>query len=367
MTVQAAHRRIVHIDMDAFYASVEVRDRPALRGLPVAVAHESRRGVVLTASYEARVHGVRSAMPTSLALQRCPHLLLVPPRMEVYRQVSQVLQTLYARYTHLIEPLSLDEAYLDVTAPLRGPPSGTLIARALKADILRETGLRASAGVSHTKFLAKLASDMNKPDGLTVIRPEDAPAIIAALPVGAFHGIGPATEARLRARGVSTGADLAAQRPEDLTRWFGVRGLHYHRISHGLDERPVVPDRARRSVGVERTFEDDVRDLSTLQQTLEPICAALVPRVLASGYTGHTLVLKLKFADPARTVITRQLRTDAPLLAQAQVLPLARRLLTEALVGGRAVRLLGLSVTGQVQDAALNHQPRLFAPDGAAE
>lgn len=244
MNAPPTYRRIIHIDMDAFYASVEVRDQPALRGVPVAVAHHSKRGVVLTASYEARTYGVRSAMPTSLALQRCPHLQLVPPHMEVYKEVSVVLRALYGRYTSLVEPLSLDEAYLDVTAPLQRPPSGTLIARALKADIRRETGLSASAGVSHTKFLAKLASDMHKPDGLTVIRPDDAAAIIAALPVGAFHGVGSATQARLRERGIHTGADLAAQRPEDLQRWFGAHGLHYHRISHGIDQ-----PRHRRAAG----------------------------------------------------------------------------------------------------------------------
>ena len=360
MTAHPDHRRIVHIDMDAFYASVEIRDQPALRGLPVAVAHQSKRGVVLTASYEARTYGVRSAMPTSLALQRCPHLILVPPRMEVYKEVSVVLRALYGRYTTLVEPLSLDEAYLDVSAPLQGPPSGTLIARALKADILRETGLSASAGVSHTKFLAKLASDMNKPDGLTVIRPEDAAAVIAALPVGAFHGVGPATEARLKKRGVHTGADLAAQRREDLLRWFGVHGLHYHRVSHGIDDRPVNPDRERRSVGVERTFEDDVRTTAALHLALEPICDALVTRIQAAQYRGQTLVLKLKFADAARTTVTRRVGGGSALHAAAQILPLARRLLTEELRAGRAVRLLGLSVTGQTYSLTAENQPALF-------
>ncbi|WP_407571832.1 DNA polymerase IV [Deinococcus altitudinis] len=360
MSVQPPYRRIVHIDMDAFYASVEIRDQPALRGVPVAVAHQSRRGVILTASYEARTYGVRSAMPTSLAMQRCPHLQLVPPRMEVYKEVSVVLRALYGRYTELVEPLSLDEAYLDVTEPLRGPPSGTLIARALKADILRETGLTASAGVSHTKFLAKLASDMNKPDGLTVIRPDDAGAIIAALPVSAFHGIGPATQARLKERGVHTGADLAAQRPEDLLRWFGAHGLHYHRISHGIDERPVDPNRARRSVGVERTFEDDVRSMEALQRALEPIVEALVVRLRSAGFLGSTLVLKLKFADRNRTVITRRVGSAVALQVGSQLLPLARQLLSGDLLAGRAVRLLGLSVTGELRGPATQRQPGLF-------
>ena len=361
MNAPLTYRRIIHIDMDAFYASVEVRDRPALRGVPVAVAHLSKRGVILTASYEARTYGVHSAMPTSLALQRCPHLQLVPPRMEVYKEVSVVLRALYGRYTSLVEPLSLDEAYLDVTTPLQGPPSGTLIARALKADIRRETGLSASAGVSHTKFLAKLASDMHKPDGLTVIRPDDAATIIAALPVGAFHGVGPATQARLNERGIHTGADLTAQRPEDLQRWFGAHGLHYHRISHGIDERPVDPNRARRSVGVERTFEDDLRSLGALHQALEPISEALIHRVRAAGFLGRTLVLKLKFADQGRTVITRRVGADRPLQIGAQVLQLAREVLTADLLAGRAaVRLLGLSVTGELKDLNTQTQPGLF-------
>ena len=359
MNAPPTYRRIIHIDMDAFYASVEVRDQPALRGAPVAVAHQSKRGVILTASYEARTYGVRSAMPTSLALQRCPYLQLVPPRMEVYKEVSVVLRALYRHYTTLVEPLSLD-----VTVPLQGPPSGTLIARALKADIRRETGLSASAGVSHTKFLAKLASDMHKPDGLTVIRPDDAAAIIAALPVSAFHGVGPATQARLRERGIHTGADLAAARPEDLQRWFGAHGLHYHLISHGIDERPVDPDRARRSVGVERTFEDDVRSLDALHQALEPISEALINRVRAAGFLRRTLVVKLKFADQGRTVITRRVGADRPLQSGPQVLRLARNLLTQDLLAGRAaVRLLGLSVTGELKDLNTHTQPGLFVEE----
>ncbi|WP_407572388.1 DNA polymerase IV [Deinococcus altitudinis] len=360
MTVHPDHRRIVHIDMDAFYASVEIRDQPALRGLPVAVAHQSKRAVVLTASYEARTYGVRSAMPTSLALQRCPHLILVPPRMEVYKAVSVVLRAVYSRYTALVEPLSLNEAYLDVSAPPQSPPSGTLIARALKADILRETGVSASAGMSHTKFLANLASDTDKPDGLTVIRPEDAAGIIAALPVGAFHGVGPATEARLKNLVVHIGADLAAQRPEDLMRWFGAHGLHHHRISHGVDDRPVNPDRERHSVGVERTFENDVRTTAALQLALEPICDALVTRIQAAQYQGQTLVLKLKFADAARTTVTRRAGGGSALQVAAQILPLARRLLTDELRAVRAVRLLGLRVTGQTYILTAGHQPGLF-------
>ncbi len=353
-------RRIVPVDMDAFYASVEVRDQPALRGRPVAVAHDSRRGVVLTASYEARRFGVRSAMPTQTALARCPGLLLVPPRMEVYRQVSGVIREIFFRYTDLVEPLSLDEAYLDVTAPRTGPPSGTLIARAIKTDILQETGLTASAGVSHTKFLAKIASDLNKPDGLTVIRPEDSQALIDALPITAFHGVGPATAARMREHGIQSGADLRARSLADLRRWFGLHGEHYHRVSRGIDERPVVPDRERKSVGAERTFETDLHGLEEVRAALDPLSQLLAPRLTRAGYSGRTLVLKLKFAD--HSVLTRRASGPVPLQSARQLRLLATDLLTEALLQGRRVRLVGLSVTAPPR-GPVSLQPRLFPED----
>ncbi len=361
-------RRIVHIDMDAFYASVEIRDHPELRGRPVAVAHLSRRGVVLTASYEARAFGVRSAMPTQMALDRCPELLLTPPRMEVYHEVSGVIREIFLRHTDLVEPLSLDEAYLDVSRPKLGPTSGTLSALAIKADILRGTGLTASAGVSHTKFLAKIASDMNKPDGLTVIRPHEAQAIIDALPITAFHGVGPATALRMREHGVGTGADLRAVSAHDLRAWFGQQGEHYFRVSHGIDERPVVPDRERKSLGVERTYDTDLRGLEAIRGALPEITGLLLERLTRSKYVGRTLILKLKFAD--HTVITRRVRQALPLTQADRILALAAGLLSEEVVRGRRVRLVGLSVTGPVgaDDPA---QPGLFTaadePQGRAE
>ncbi|AZI44428.1 DNA polymerase IV [Deinococcus psychrotolerans] len=340
--------------MDAFYASVEVRDQPKLIGLAVAVAHQSKRGVVLTASYEARQYGVRSAMPTSLALQKCPHLTLVPPRMDVYKQVSDVIRAVFFQYTDLVEPLSLDEAYLDVSQH----PSGTLIARAIKADIQREARLTASAGVSFNKFLAKLASDMHKPDGLTVIRPEQADALIAALPVEAFHGVGPATKSRMHDRRLFTGADLKRQSLSDLTHWFGAQGAHFHRISHGIDERPVDPDRERKSVGVERTFEDDLSVFAEAQAALPGLVELLMPRLTRADYHGRSLVLKIKFAD--RTVLTRRVTSAAPLLDAAKVLTLAYELLTPELLAGRAVRLLGLSVQNQLVAPISGAQLPLF-------
>jgi len=349
-------RRIVHIDMDAFYASVEVRDQPSLRGQAVAVAHQSKRGVVLTASYEARAYGVRSAMPTSLALQKCPHLRLTAPRMDVYKQVSDLIRAVFLRYTDLVEPLSLDEAYLDVSQH----PSGTRIAQAIKADIRREIGLSASAGVSFNKFLAKLASDMHKPDGLTVIRPQDAEALIAGLPVDAFHGVGPATRGRMHDRQLFTGADLKRQSLADLTRWFGAQGAHFHRISHGIDERPVDPDRERRSVGVERTFEDDLTRFAEVQAALPGLIELLLPRLSRADYRGRSLVLKVKFAD--RTLLTRRLTAPAPLTESARLLLLARQLLTPELLAGRPVRLLGLSVHNQLAVPVPGAQPPLFGP-----
>src|SRR4051795_8289292 len=235
-------RKIIHVDMDAFYASVEQRDEPRLKGKPVAVGG-GHRGVVAAASYEARKFGVRSAMPSVTARRKCPELIFVKPRFDVYRAVSGQIRAIFAQYTPLIEPLSLDEAYLDVTENLPGIASATRIAEEIRARIRTETGLTASAGVSYNKFLAKLASDQNKPDGLFVITPAQGPAFVEALPVGRFHGIGPATEARMHRLGIRTGADLKAQPLPVLEQHFGKVGPHFHAIARGIDHRPVRPDR----------------------------------------------------------------------------------------------------------------------------
>src|SRR6187551_2549917 len=239
-------RKIIHVDMDAFYASVEQRDNPELRGKPLAVGGQIR-GVVAAASYEARKFGIRSAMPSATAKRRCPDLIFVKPRFDAYRAVSLQIRAIFADYTPLIEPLSLDEAYLDVTEDLKGIGIATRIAEAIRAQIRAETGLTASAGVSYNKFLAKLASDQNKPDGLFVITPAQGPAFVEALPVGRFHGAGPATEARMHRLGIRTGADLKAQSLSVLQRHFGKAGPTYHAIARGIDERPVRPGRIRKS------------------------------------------------------------------------------------------------------------------------
>src|SRR5205823_7338743 len=251
-------RRIIHIDMDAFYASVEQRDDPGLRGLPVAVGGAGRRGMVAAASYEARKFGVHSAMSSVTARRRCPELVFVPPRFDVYRAISQQIRAIFARYTSLIEPLSLDEAYLDVTAALVEHGSATAIAEEIRSAIRSETGLTASAGVSYNKFLAKLASDYRKPDGLFVITPSMGPDFVTALPVAKFHGVGPVTAAKMNQLGIHTGLDLGRQTKEFLTAWFGKAGNYFYDLARAQDDRPVVTDHPRKSLGAETTFERDL-------------------------------------------------------------------------------------------------------------
>ncbi len=252
-------RRVIHIDMDAFYASVEQRDDPSLRGRPVAVGGSRERGVVAAASYEARKFGVRSAMPSITAKRQCPDLVFVPPRFDVYKAVSAQIHAVFARYTRLIQPLSLDEAYLDVTAPLLDRGSATAIAAEIRAAIRAETGLTASAGVSCNKFLAKLASDHRKPDGLFVITPKMGPAFVEDLPVGKFHGVGPVTAAKMNRLGIHTGLDLRAQPLAFLAEHLGKAAVcYYYGVARGQDDRPVEADRARKSVGAENTFATDL-------------------------------------------------------------------------------------------------------------
>lgn len=351
-------RKIIHVDMDAFYASVERRDDARLRGRPLAVAWGGRRSVVLTASYEARPYGVRSAMPLYRALERCPDLLVVPPRFEAYREVSTQIRAVFARYTAQIEPLSLDEAYLDVTVPLRGGPSATRIAQAIRADIRAETGLTATAGVSVNKFLAKLASGMNKPDGLTVLLPADVDDLLAGLPVGDFHGVGPATAAKLAGRGIHTGADLRAASPEALTAQFGKMGQHFWRIAHGLDDRPVDPDRPHKSIGAEETYGDDLRGVAPVLERLPVLADAVERRLERAGLAGRTVVLKLKFSD--RAIITRRVTLPAPVHLAPDLARAAAHSLTPELLSGRGVRLAGITAAGLCGVGELPAQPGLF-------
>src|SRR6266481_5782374 len=264
-------RKIIHLDMDAFYASVEQRDDPSLRGKPVAVGGSRERGVVMAASYEARQFGVRSAMPSTTARRLCAELIFVKPRFDVYKEVSRQIRAIFAEYTPIIEPLSLDEAYLDVSKNLKGITSATVIAEEIRARIRAETSLTASAGVSYNKFLAKLASDHRKPDGLYVITPRMGAAFVEDLPVGKFHGVGPATTAKMNGLGIYSGRDLRAQTFADLQRHFGKSGAYYYSIARGIDARPVRADRVRKSVGAENTFPHDLVALDAMREALQPI------------------------------------------------------------------------------------------------
>jgi DNA polymerase IV len=264
-------RKIVHVDMDAFYASVEQRDNPDLRGKPVAVGGSAARGVVAAASYEARAYGVHSAMPLVTAKRKCPDLIFVPPRFDVYKAVSQQIREIFAEYTPLIEPLSLDEAYLDVTENLKGMDIATEIALEIRSKIKAVTGLNASAGISYNKFLAKMASDLNKPNGQAVITPKNGPAFVEALPVKKFHGVGPATAERMRKYGIETGLDLKEKSLAFLQEHFGKSGPYFYGIARGIDERQVKPNRIRKSVGAEDTFVEDIDDLNLATAELKPL------------------------------------------------------------------------------------------------
>jgi DNA polymerase IV len=290
-------RRIIHIDMHAFYASVEQRDNPALRGIPVAVGSARERGVVAAASYEARRFGVHSAMASVTARRTCPDLVFVPPRFDIYRAVSQQIRAIFARYTSLIQPLSLDEAYLDVTAPLLIRDTATAIAQEIRVRIREETNLTASAGVTYNKFLAKLASDHRKPDGLFVITPRMGPAFVETLPVSKFHGIGPATAAKMNELDIYTGGDLRRQTRAFLTGRFGQAGDYYYAAARGEDDRPVIADQQRRSIGAETTFEHDLLAWHEVAPALTPVFAKIWSAYSTSGLVGRTVTVKVKYAD----------------------------------------------------------------------
>jgi DNA polymerase-4 len=336
-------RKVIHIDMDAFYASVEQRDDPALRGRPVAVGGSAARGVVAAASYEARAFGVRSAMPSARAARLCPDLVFVPPRFEVYRAVSRHINAIFADYTPLIEPLSLDEAYLDVTADLRGIGSATRIADLIRQRIRAETGLTASAGVSYNKFLAKLASDQNKPDGLCVIRPGEGAAFVAGLPVARFHGVGPRGAERMTALGVATGADLRGVPLETLRGHFGAQADYLYRAARGIDLRQVEPDRPRKSIGGERTFANDIGSGAALREALDAIVAVVWARVEKSGARGRTVTLKLRSAD--FQTLTRARSLPRAVAGAAEFAAMGRDLLDALLPLRQPVRLMGITLS----------------------
>lgn len=336
-------RKIIHIDMDAFYASVEQRDDPALRGKPVAVGSPRERGVVAAASYEARKFGVRSAMPSVTAKRKCPDLIFVRHRFEVYRAVSQQIRAIFADYTPLIEPLSLDEAYLDVTENLKGIDSATQIAEEIRARIKAETQLTASAGVSYNKFLAKLASDQNKPDGLFVITPKMGPGFVEALAVGRFHGIGPATSTKMNQLGIMTGRDLRAQTLPFLQQHFGKSGTHYYWISRGVDHRQVRPDRIRKSVGAENTFSEDVFTSGEAEIELQPIVDKVWRYCEKHDIRGRTITLKVKYADFQQ--ITRSRTLSQPVASHDDLAQISTELLESLFPVPKGIRLLGVTLS----------------------
>jgi DNA polymerase-4 len=342
-------RKIIHVDMDAFYASVEQRDDPSLQGKPVAVGG-GHRGVVTAASYEARKFGVRSAMPSVTAKRRCPELIFVKPHFDVYRSVSQQIRSIFFDYTDLVEPLSLDEAYLDVTEDRRALGSARAIAEDIRKRIREETGLTASAGVSYCKFIAKLASDHRKPDGLTVITPERGAEFVASLPVARFHGVGPVTARKMERLGIMTGADLREWTLPALQANFGSSAEWYWRICRGIDEREVKADRPYKSVSAERTFDEDLRDRDRLAAELERISGYAWQRIERAQVAGRTVTLKVKFGD--FTIITRSksfgsMVPDLPSFTAAG----------QALLGAlhplpKGIRLLGLGLHNLTEQEA---------------
>jgi DNA polymerase-4 len=339
----ARQRKVIHIDMDAFFASVEQRDNPELRGKPVVVGGASERGVVAAASYEARAFGVRSAMASVTARRKCPELLFVKPRFEVYKEVSGQIRDIFAEYTPLIEPLSLDEAYLDVTDNLKGIASATEIAEQIRAKIRDATQLTASAGVSYNKFLAKLASDHRKPDGLFVITPRMGLSFVEDLPVSKFHGIGPATTAKMNRLGIHTGRDLRSRTMAFLEAQFGKSGAYYYWISRGIDEHPVRPDRVRKSIGAENTFSKDLVSYEAMAEALQPILCKLWRACERSGAYGRTVTLKVKYSDFQQ--LTRSQSFGLPVANPDDLERVSFGLLAPLCPAPRGVRLLGVTLS----------------------
>jgi DNA polymerase-4 len=336
-------RKIIHIDMDAFFASVEQRDDPELRGKPVAVGGSKVRGVVAAASYEARVFGVRSAMPSVTAIRLCPHLLFVRGNFEKYRVVSEQIRKIFLSYTDLVEPLSLDEAYLDVTEPKRGPASATLIAKAIRREIQEKTQLTASAGVSFNKFLAKIASDINKPNGIKVITRDEAPAFLSALPVKDFHGVGKVTATRLEKMGFRTGADLMPLTELEMALRFGKMGRRLYSIVNAKDDRPVNPTHNRKSVGAERTFNEDIDTRHAMRMKLALLADKVFSYLKEKNNYGRTVTLKMK--SPEFVTHTRSRSFAGEIRSLATLRNTAYDLLDENIEEVPVVRLLGLSVS----------------------
>ena len=354
-------RAILHLDLDAFYASIEQRDHPEYRGKPVIVGGSpDRRGVVATASYEARRYGVHSAMPSRTAQRLCPDAIFLPARFEVYRVVSQQIMTLFRQYTALVEPLSLDEAYLDVTTAVHTLDGAARLAQEIKRQIWDQTGLTASAGVSYCKFLAKMASDAHKPDGLTIITPEEAPGFLEALPIEKFFGAGKVTSAKLRDLGIQTGADLKLMGEERLRDLLGKHGEQLYRFACGEDDQPVEPVRERKSVGKEVTLERDIRDRNEMERILEHLTLQVERRLVELGIAGKTLTLKVRWST--FELVTRATSRAQGFQVAQEMLPVLRAMLSGLVDDKRAVRLLGVIVSGLISPDEICRARQIVTP-----
>ena len=351
------HRKIIHIDMDAFFASVEQRDFPEYRGKPLAVGGSKERGVVAAASYEAREYGVRSAMPSVIAYKKCPQIIFVKSRFDVYKEVSKQIREIFFEYTDLVEPLSLDEAYLDVTENKKAIPSATIIAKEIKAAIKEKTGLTASAGISFNKFLAKIASDMDKPDGLFLVHPDDAEKFIEKLPVEKFHGIGRVTAERMKNMGIHSGLDLKQREEFELIRAFGKAGRHFYKIVRAIDDRPIKPDRIRKSLGAERTYFQDISDEKEMLEAVFHICDKVYERMKISGAKGKTLTLKIKSFD--FQVNTRSTTQNNYFQTLEEIKLVANELLYSPNFPEKPIRLLGVALSNLQNPEEVKHGVQL--------
>ena len=347
----ALARKIIHVDMDAFFASVEQRDDPSLRGRPVAVGHAAARGVVAAASYEARQFGVRSALPSVTALRRCPDLVFVPPRFEVYRGVSRQIHEVFSRYTDLVQPLSLDEAYLDVTVNKRGIETAWLTAKEIRAAILQETGLTASAGISYNKFLAKLASDHRKPDGQFAVTPGMGAAWVETLPVSRFHGVGPVTAEKMKRLGIETGGDLRSKSLDFLQRHFGSSAEWYYAIARGEDNRPVNPNRVRKSSGSETTFDRDLTDQGEIEAGVLRMADDVWRWCKTRRAFGRTVTVKVKYGDFQQ--ITRSCSQPTAVATQEALHCSALKLIRSVLPAEKGIRLVGVTVSNFAEPQAV--------------
>jgi DNA polymerase-4 len=351
-------RKIIHVDMDAFFASVEQRDHPEYQGKPLIVGGQpDSRGVVAACSYEARQFGIHSAMPCARAYRLCPQAIFVRPRFEAYREVSGQIREIFWRYASEVEPLSLDEAYLDVSYTADFDGSATLIAKAIKRDILKETRLYASAGVSYNKFLAKIASDMDKPNGLYVIRPEQGEKFVETLPVGKFHGIGPATETKMKQLGIETGLDLRNKTLAQLTERFGKAGQYYFNIARAIDERPVRSQRVRKSLGKETTFARDILSVPELTAKLLDLAEIVLASLAKQNLKARTVTVKVKYANFQQVTRAHTLEQIISFEDLQQTIPM---LLARTEAGSNPVRLVGLSLSGFEQTASTSSQPKLL-------